>query len=137
MIPGLGRSGDSVPVYPVTTASIDKSEDIVKRAPRLEYDMTTISSGQVAITMYCLPTRRIHERRGLRYAVAIDEEQPQIVDFNEDSEGPRWSQNVLRNAAINSTRHSIAAAGRHTLKIWTVDPGVILDKIVVNAAGVK
>jgi hypothetical protein len=137
VIPGLGRSGDSVAVYPVTTASIDKSEDIVKRAPRLEYDMMTISSGQVAITTYCLPTRRIHEGRGLRYAIAMDEEQPQLVDFNEDTEGPRWSQNVLRNAAINSTRHSIAAAGRHTLKIWMVDPGVILDKIVVNAGGVK
>jgi hypothetical protein len=137
VIPGLGRSGDSVAVYPVTTASIDKSEDVVKRAPRLEYDMMTISSGQVAITTYCLPTRRIHEGRGLRYAIAMDEEQPQLVDFNEDTEGPRWSQNVLRNAAINSTRHSIAAAGRHTLKIWMVDPGVILDKIVVNAGGVK
>ena len=137
VIPGLGRSGDSVTVFPVTTPSIDKAEDVVKRAPRLEYDMTTISAGQVEVTTYCLPTRRIHEERGLRYAIAIDEEPPQIIDFNEEIEGPRWSQNVLRNAAINSTRHSIAAAGRHTLKIWMMDPGVILDKIVVNAGGVK
>lgn len=137
VIPGLGRSGDSVAVYPVTTASIDRPGDIVAQAPRLEYDITTTSFGQVEITTYCLPTRRIHEGRGLRYAVAIDDEQPQIVDLNEDTEGPRWSQNVLRNATINSTGHRIAAAGHHILKIWMVDPGVVMDKIVVNAGGVK
>jgi hypothetical protein len=137
VIPGLGRSGDSVAVYPATTASIDRPGDIVVQAPRLEYDMTMTSFGQVEVTTYCLPTRRIHEGRGLRYAIAIDDEQPQIVDLNEDTEGARWSQNVLRNATINSTRHRIAAAGHHILKIWMVDPGVVMDKIVVNAGGVK
>ena len=137
VIPGLGRSGDSVAVYPVTTASIDRPGDIVAQAPRLEYDMTTTSFGQVEVTTYCLPTRRIHEGRGLRYAVAIDDEQLRIVDLNEDTEGPRWSQNVPRNATINSTRHRIAAAGHHILKVWMVDPGVVMDKIVVNAGGVK
>jgi hypothetical protein len=137
IIPGLGRSGDSVAVFPVTAASIDKPENIVAHAPRLEYDMTMVSAGNVEVTTYCLPTRRIHAERGLRYAIAIDEEPPQIVDFNEETEGSRWSQNVLRNAAISSTRHRIAAAGRHTLKIWMVDPGVVMDKIVVNAGGAK
>jgi hypothetical protein len=137
VIPGLGRSGDSVAVYPVTTASIDRPGDILVQAPRLEYDMTTTSFGQVEVTTYCLPTRRIHEGRGLRYAVAIDDEQPRIVDLNEDTEGPRWSQNVPQNATINSTRHRIAAAGHHILKVWMVDPGVVMDKIVVNAGGVK
>ena len=41
------------------------------------------------------------------------------------------------NATINSTRHGIAAAGHHVLKVWMVDPGVVMDKIVVNAGGVK
>lgn len=137
VIRGLGRSGDSVAVYPVTTASINRIDSIVAHAPRLEYDMTTSSAGQVEVRTYCLPTRRIHEGRGLRFAIAIDDEQPQIVDLNEDNEGPRWSQNVLRNAAINTTKHRISAAGRHTLKVWMVDPGVVMDKIVVDAGGVK
>ena len=137
VIPGLGRTGDSVAVYPVTAASIEGLEHIVATAPRLEYDMTTATAGQVEVTTYCLPTSRIHEGRGLRYAIAIDDERPQIVDFNEEAEGPRWSQNVLRNAAINSTMLRIATAGRHALKIWMVDPGVVIDKIVVNTGGLK
>jgi hypothetical protein len=90
VIPDWGRSGDSVAVYPVTTASIDSPGDIVAQAPRLEYDMTTTSFGQVEVTTYCVPTRRIHEGRGLRYAVAIDDEPPQIVDIARRSSESGW-----------------------------------------------
>jgi hypothetical protein len=135
VIPGLGRSGDSVAVYPMTVPSIDPAS-IAAQAPLLEYDFTSTSQGQAKITTYCLPTRRINATRGLRYAIAIDDAQPQIVDFNVVTESdPRWSQNVMRNASIDSTAHTIAVAGKHTLKVWMVDPGVVMDKIVVDFGG--
>jgi hypothetical protein len=140
IIPGLGRTGDAVAVLPSTVASIDKPEDIVAQAPQLQYDMTTTSAGDAQITTYNIPTRRINDARGLRYAIAIDNEPPQIVDFNEENDGvvsSRWGQNVARNSAINTTKHRIAAAGEHTLKIWMVDPSVVLEKIVVDLGGVK
>jgi hypothetical protein len=137
IISGLGRVGDSVSVYPTTVASIEKPEDIVATSPELDYDMTMTTAEDVDVTTYNIPTRRINDARGLRYAIAIDDETPQIVDFNEETEGSQWMQNVARNAAINSTKHKIDAPGKHTLKIWMVDPGVVMEKIVVNAGGVK
>jgi hypothetical protein len=137
VIPGLGRSGDSVAVYPVTAASIETPDRIAAHAPMIEYDLTISRETEVGITTYCLPTRRINDTRGLRYAIAVDDEPPQIVDFNERTEGPRWAQNVQRNAAINSTKHKITSAGSHTLRIWTVDPGVVIDKIVIDVGGLK
>ncbi len=96
----------------------------------------------MVISTYCLPTHRVHEGRGLRYAIAIDDEPPQIVDFYEDGghggeQSPRWRENVARNAAITVTRHQLTAAGRHTLRIWAVDPGVVLDKIVIDTGGLQ
>jgi hypothetical protein len=137
VIPGLGRSGDSIAVYPVTVASVDPAS-VAAQSPRVEYDFTTTSAGQAKITTYNLPTRRINATRGLRYAIAIDDAQPQVVDFNVDKESDRrWAENVMRNASIDITTHSIAAAGKHILKIWMVDPGVVIDKIVIDFGGAK
>jgi hypothetical protein len=46
-----------------------------------------------------------------------------------------WERNVLRAAALAVSDATVAAAGKHTLKIWMMDPGVVMDKIVVDFGG--
>jgi hypothetical protein len=137
IIPGLGRTGDTIAVFPVTVASVDPA-NVASQSPALEYDFTTTSSGAAKITTYNLPTRRINDTRGLRYAIAIDDAAPQVVDYNIVNETDRrWSRNVMWNASVDSTTHTIAAPGKHTLKVWMVDPGVVMDKIVIDLGGAK
>ncbi|HVT89268.1 MAG TPA: glycosyl hydrolase 115 family protein [Tepidisphaeraceae bacterium] len=137
IIPGLGRSGDTVSVYPVTVATIDKPENLASQSPSLEYDLTTAFTGEAEIIAYCLPTRSINSARGLRYAIAIDNAPPQVVDFNQATEDQRWQQNVQKDTAITQTKHNLTTSGKHTLKVWMVDPGVVIDKIVINIGGLK
>jgi hypothetical protein len=49
----------------------------------------------------------------------------------------RWQENVLRNAALTSSVHPIAKPGLHTLKIWMVDPGIVLDTIFAGNGGAE
>jgi hypothetical protein len=142
VIRDLGRVGDSVAVFPVTAASLEDQSKIVAHAPVLEYDVTLFTAGEVKLTAYCLPTHRIHEGRGLRYAVSIGDEAPQIVDFYESGghggeNSPRWRDNVSRNAAINTTVHHVAEPGRHTVRLWMVDPGVVVDRLVLDLGGLR
>src|SRR5690606_15141521 len=97
---------------------------------------------EVTITGDCLPTQRAHEGRGVRYALSIDDAEPVIVDFGEDGgasgeHGNRWRQNVSRNITEAISHHTIDRPGRHTLKLWMVDPGIVVDKLVIDFGGVR
>lgn len=39
------------------------------------------------------------------------------------------------NIALTYTTHTVEEAGDHTVKLWMVNPGVIVQKIVVDAGG--
>lgn len=48
-----------------------------------------------------------------------------------------WAQSVMDATITATTTHEVKAAGPHVLKIYMVDAGVVLDKIVVDAGGVR
>jgi hypothetical protein len=38
---------------------------------------------------------------------------------------------------IRRSAHQALAPGKHTLKVWMIDSGIVLQKFVVDAAGQK
>ena len=72
----------------------------------------------------------------LRLAVAIDNSPLTIVDFTTFGRSEEWKQNVLRNSAKKTVQFQTLAPGLHTLKIYAIDPGVIIDNILLNLGGV-
>lgn len=135
-IAGLGRNADALAVFPTITPSITLPGQIILQSPELDYDFVTPNAGSFQVTVYAVPTHRINATRGLRYAVAIDGQQPQLVDFEQasgDSTNRVWQQNVIRNASVTRTQHTLPDPGHHTLKVFMVDPGVVLEKFVVSS----
>ena len=41
-------------------------------------------------------------------------------------------ESVRNNARFVTTTHRVAAAGAHTLRVWMIDPGVVLRTILVT-----
>ena len=64
--------------------------------------------------------------------MSVDDATPQIVDIESEEYSKVWGGNVLRAAAMGVTTNQIGNAGKHTLKVWMVDPGVPVDKIVLS-----
>lgn len=129
---GLGRTGDGVMVLPTTLAAITSANALESNSPCMEYDFYNFSTGNATIRLYALPNQSVGRDEDMRYAVAFDNEAPRIVDIS-----GTWSDNVLRAAQIGDTRISLSTKGQHVLKVWMVDPGLVLDKIVVDFGGVK
>ena len=58
-------------------------------------------------------------------------------DFNAQNGNSDWEKTVMDNARYITSKHTIASEGIHKLKIWMIDPGVAVEKIVVDAGGLR
>jgi hypothetical protein len=130
----LGLTGKSVLAAPVTAQPLYTSSP---DSPRLEYDIYTYNSGVVEIQSFVLPVFAANSFRGAQYAVAIDDERPQSIEINVPEYSAQWKENVRRNASKNITRHYIDKPGKHTLKIWAADTGMVIDNIIIDLGGLK
>jgi hypothetical protein len=105
-------------------------------SPRLEYNMFVFSTGRTTVYTYFSPTLNFNGKE-LQYAISFDDGSPQIVNLHPDHTNKSWENWVADNIIIDSTEFQINKSGRHTLKVWMVDPGIVLQKIVVGFPGIK
>ena len=113
-----------------------------KDSPCLEYQMYLFSTGTLQVATITSPTLNFVPGRGLRLAVSLDDEAPQILtlvpaDYQAQNGNADWEKVVGDNARYVYSKHLVSKPGYHTLKYWMVDPGVVLQKIVVDCGGVK
>jgi hypothetical protein len=137
-VPGIGRTDAGMEPFPVTAPSRQAG-----KGPRLEYDMTLTTTGPVKVWVYMSPRNSVLSTEGLKYAVSIDDEQPQVVNAttqtgaNDTTMNRQWERNTSDNVNRTVTTHTITESGTHTLKFWMVDPTVVLQKIVVDTGGLR
>jgi hypothetical protein len=125
-----GMRAEAPPDLPAATPGAD--------APSLEYRMYLFTPGKATVSSILAPTLNFVPGRGLRMAVSIDDQTPQVVTIvppGYNAAGRDWEESVKNNARTVTTSHEIASSGYHTLKIWMVDPAVVLQKLIVTTGG--
>jgi hypothetical protein len=138
LLPDHGRTGSAMTVFPVTAPSANPPLD----SPCLEYDMHLFTTGRVEVALLLSPSLSFARGRAVRIGVAFDDAAPQLLtvvpkgyvagDGNRD-----WEESVKDNIRTVKSAHVLAAPGPHTLKVWMVDPGVVLQRVLVNTGGVR
>jgi hypothetical protein len=128
MIPDYGRTDSAMSVFPVDAASVTAPQE----APYLEYQMYLFDPGEVKVEAILAPSLNFVPGRGLRYAIAFDNQPPQIVDALAHNSVEDWSKSVEDNVRLSTSTHTLAGSGYHTLKFFMVDPGIVLEKLVVQ-----
>ncbi len=136
-VEGYGRTLSAMRVQgPVNFAAITPGPS----APSLEYKAYFFTSGAATVWSALAPNLDFIPGRELRYAVSIDNGAPQMVTgvtkgFSSDSAD--WSKNAQDEARWVSASVTIPNAGYHTLRFYAVDPGITMQKIVVDLGGFK
>ncbi|MEO8100757.1 MAG: glycosyl hydrolase 115 family protein [Acidobacteriota bacterium] len=118
---------------PVDTPSLTPGQD----APVLEYRMYLFTPGQTTVRLTLGPALNFAPSRSVKLAVSFDDEEPQIQTvvpqgYNAQNGNRDWEQSVRDNARFVTSTHAIVSRGSHTLKVWMVDPGVVLERILVD-----
>ena len=138
-VPNLGRTASSIIIEPVNAGR--QVQDM--KTPRLEYDFTVFEERNLKIEAYLSPTLNYRKDDGLKYAIAIDNGDPQIINVHEGDAGADWNypdwwnKSVTDHIRKKQTEHKAIKPGKHTLKIWMVDPGIVFQKFVIDAGGLK
>ena len=125
-------------VFPVTAPSANPPLD----SPCLEYATYLFSAGRLDVALLLSPSLNYAPDRGVRIGVSFDEAAPQVLtvvpkgyvagDGNRD-----WEQSVKDSIRVVKSTHALTAPGAHTLKVWMVDPGVVLQTLIVNTGGLR
>lgn len=133
LVPDHGRTDSGMTTLPVDAPPIEPGRD----GMRLEYRMQVATAGKVQVQTILAPTLKFQPGQGLRFAVSIDDEAPQIVNVHADASEQHWAKIVSDGAAVFTTTHTIDKPGAKTLKVWAIDPGLVVQKLVVNLGGLK
>jgi hypothetical protein len=136
IVDGLGYSGKVL----MLSTSHEKSQNDLSPGginATAEYDLFTFSSEKAQITVYCLPSHALNSQHQMRIAVAVDDSEPQTIDYRTFDRSETWKQNVLRNNAIIQTEYYFPSPGKHTLRITALDPGIMIDRITIDFGGLE
>jgi len=109
-------------------------------SPCLEYKAYFFTSGEATVNTILAPTLAFIPNRDLCFAVSIDDQPPVKIAGAPKSvtaNSREWDKNVHDEARIVTGKVQIPSTGYHTLKVWMVDPGITIQKIVLDLGGLK
>ncbi|MGD0346989.1 MAG: glycosyl hydrolase 115 family protein [Terracidiphilus sp.] len=125
-LPGYGETRSAMTVFPVTAESNTESK------AALAYKMYLYDTGEFEMQAILAPTLNFVPGRGLRFAVTVDDGPRTIVDALEHNAQKDWEQAVSDGVRRVTVPLTIAKPGYHTLKIWAVDPGLVIERVIVS-----
>ena len=125
---GLARSGGAVTAGPMGSKRYTDTDN----APYLTYQVYFQSAGTFPATVYRVPSL---DGVGQRLALGIDDNEPVIVAGENKDETSTWKVSVVNGIEKRTASVTIPAPGYHTVKLYMIDPGVSVDRIVINTGG--
>lgn len=139
VLDGLGHTGASL--RSALTQPTIAPEAAIASAPRATYRFATHAKRgydlvrddeKADLKVIALPTLPVTSKNGIRAAVSIDGGPLQVLDFYAAEHTEAWRQHVLTNTAVGTVHGITLKPGAHTLTVYALDPGLILDRFEIR-----
>ena len=149
-IEGYGRSLSGLEMFPMTTQNFTLGS-----GPSLEYDFWTHTSGPAEITVQIGPTLNFFgQDKPLSFGIQVDESKPKEIHpipleplgYVTEKPGGTASAigavpvdwiNIVKSEIRNVTLSvDLEEMGGHTLKVWGMSTGIIVERVWVDMGGI-
>jgi len=137
VIPHYGRTDSGLTLLPVTAGT-----QTTASGPSAEYSFYSFRSAtRATVAAYLPPSFNVDPAAPLRYAVSLDGATPTTVSpvpsSTLGSMPNGWSESVVNGARVVKTEIGRVDPGPHKLKVWLLEPGTVLHRLVVDLGGVR
>ena len=104
----------------------------------LEFTLPKIPADKIEVHIWTVPFWPLYEGISNRYSVSLDGGEETVLENVFAEFGESWKDQVLQNGVERVVTFTIdPSAKRHTLRLKAVDPGQIVERIVIDWGGLK
>jgi hypothetical protein len=123
-VPGLGSSGAAMRAR----LDLDPGDAAdVRSGQPLEFRFATTTDGGAQVRFVAVPVHALAAGGRVRIGVSLDGAAVEVFDYQTFGRSDEWKQNVLTNTAVRVKAFARLKPGPHTLRVFALDPGVVLD----------
>ena len=128
----LGHFGASLKLWPNDAPAVEQPTP--GTAAIASYTFYLPERTAFAVELYRIPT--LNQRGKMRVGLALEGGSPVVLEgtnafFNNSQGDDPWGKGVMRNYEVLRTEFNSQMPGLHTLNLYQIDPGFVLEKIVV------
>jgi hypothetical protein len=117
-----------------TVVSVDAAA--LRRSPKAVYRFaTTTENDRATLRVIGLPMFPVTSGNGMRVAVSIDGGSTTTLDLYAPEFSQAWREHALSNTVIQILPNLHLGPGAHTLEVYALDPGVVLDRLEIDFDG--
>ena len=93
----------------------------------IEFNLPFTLEGRYTIVVKCLPTFDVDRSKNLRYAIAVNNEDPTMINVHAEADSKEWRENVIRGYAAGRSTHQLTRNDK--LRIWFKDYHLVINTI--------
>ncbi len=128
-----GKMGQSVKAFPSNFCFADNVQD----APYVEYKVNVQTAGTYKFTVFTAPSNNVDRKDvGIRYGVSVNGGSTEVVNtinsnYQSGEYSGTWAGDVSANGRKKTTDINLSA-GTNTIRVYLVDPTLVLQKLVIS-----
>jgi len=108
------------------------------KGPRAVYALPAIAADTLTVIVHSVPFFPLYKGRSNAIGVSVDDQQPQVYRNEVAEWSPQWKEQVMQNGDVGRFRFVVdREAASHTLSFIVGDPGMMIQKVIVDWGGMK